>query len=360
MPLGDMITDAINYLFLNNYGYYAEFDFSGISALTQPIAEKATAVTQFWNVGVPFMEINERLKLGFREFDGWDKPYGGRSQFATTPTEPVKTAKAADPLKPGNVPMKIQIEGMRKAAWIKLNDKVNPQIGKTAKSLRGYFRGINQKLMKSLSKEKAVKALSTDDIDAMIEGLTDDEKLKSIMRDDTYAAIKIGADTVQGLSDFQVKTMLAKRLDDLTEINETTKQLLKDGLHDALDEAVKAGMTDGQIAQVLIQKADELGEHNLKRARTIARTETHSAFSMGRHESVKETEPKYKRWISDIYSGKTRDTHAALHGQRVKFDEEFTTFNGDKIDYPLAPGTPAAESINCRCVITYEYGEDGE
>ena len=70
--------------------------------------------------------------------------------------------------------------------------------------------------MKSLSKEKAVKALSTDDIDAMIEGLTDDEKLKSIMRDDTYAAIKIGADTVQGLSDFQVKTMLAKRLDDLT------------------------------------------------------------------------------------------------------------------------------------------------
>ena len=114
MPLGDMITDAINYLFLNNYGYYAEFDFSGISALTQPIAEKAAAVTQFWNVGVPFMEINERLKLGFREFDGWDLPYGGRSQFATTPTEPVKTAKAADPLKPGNVPMKIQIEGMRK------------------------------------------------------------------------------------------------------------------------------------------------------------------------------------------------------------------------------------------------------
>ena len=92
-------------------------------------------------------------------------------------------------------------------------------------------------------------------------------------------------------------------------------------MHDALDEAVKAGMTDGQIAQVLIQKADELGEHNLKRARTIARTETHSAFSMGRHESVKETEPKYKRWIS-IFTAVKQEIHTH-HGVEFQFDEAF-------------------------------------
>jgi HK97 family phage portal protein len=368
MPLGDMITDAINYLFLDQYGYEAHFDFSGISALTQPIAEKAQAVTQFWNVGVPFMEINERLKLGFNEFEGWDLPYGGRQDY-TAPSAPVKTIKAAeeikegnDTLKPGNVPMKVQLEGMRKAAWIKLNDKVNPMIGKAAKSVRGYFRGVNQKLYKSLAREKSIKAISERDIDDIVNSTLDDDKLKAALREDELVAIKIGADTAEGLSDFKVQTMLAQRLEAVKDMNETTRKLLTDGLHDALDEAVKAGLTEGETAQALIAKAEELGEQNLKRARTIARTEIHSAFSMGRHESVKETQPKYKRWIADIYSG-TKCSHGThddksprmyMHGERREFNEEYS--NGCM--FPLDPGGPAHETINCRCVEVYEYDDE--
>lgn len=360
MPLGDMITDAINYLFLDQYGYEAHFDFSGISALTQPIAEKADAVTKFFNVGVPFMEINERLKLGFNEFEGWDLPYGGRQDYAA-PSAPVKTIKAAeeikegnDTLKPGNIPMKVQLEGMRKAAWIKLNDKVNPMIGKAAKSVRGYFRGVNQKLYKSLAREKAIKAISERDIEDIVNSTLDDDKLKAALREDELVAIKIGADTAEGLSDFKVQTMLAQRLTAVKDMNETTRKLLTDGLHDALDEAVKAGLTEGETAQALIAKAEELGEQNLKRARTIARTEIHSAFSMGRHESVKETNPKYKRWIADIYSDKTRETHRHLHGERVPFDEAYS--NG--LMYPLDPSGDASETINCRCVEVYEYDDE--
>jgi HK97 family phage portal protein len=360
MPLGDMITDAINYLFLDQYGYNAHFDFSGISALTQPIAEKADAVTRFWNVGVPFMEINERLKLGFNEFEGWDLPYGGRQDY-TAPSAPVKAIKAAeeikegnDTLKPGNIPMKVQLEGMRKAAWIKLNDKVNPMIGKAAKSVRGYFRGVNQKLYKGIAREKSIKAISERDIDDIVNSTLDDDKLKAALREDELVAIKIGADTAEGLSDFKVQTMLAQRLEAVKDMNETTRKLLTDGLHDALDEAVKAGLTEGETAQALIAKAEELGEQNLKRARTIARTEIHSAFSMGRHESVKETQPKYKRWISDIYSDKTRETHRHLHGERVPFDEAYS--NG--LMYPLDPSGDASETINCRCVEVYEYDDE--
>lgn len=382
MPLGDMITDAINYLFLDQYGYEAHFDFSGISALTQPIAEKADAVTRFWNVGVPFMEINERLKLGFNEFEGWDLPYGGRQDY-TAPSAPVKTIKAAeeikegnDALKPGNIPMKVQLEGMRKAAWIKLNDKVNPMIGKAAKSVRGYFRGVNQKIYKALAKQKAVKEVENKELIAItaaaaaafavaitdiVRQAIDNEKLKAALWDDELVAIKIGADTAEGLSDFKVQTMLAQRLEAVKDMNETTRKLLTDGLHDALDEAVKAGLTEGETAQALIAKAEELGEQNLKRARTIARTEIHSAFSMGRHESVKETNPKYKRWIADKYSN-IPDSHGTpgsqhrhyMHGERVPFNEAYS--NG--LMFPLDPSGDASETINCRCVEVFEYDDE--
>ena len=89
----------------------------------------------------------------------------------------------------------------------------------------------------------------------------------------------------------------------------------------------------------------------MKRARTIARTEVHGAFSESRHEAVKDLEPKTKTWLSDIYGDKTRDSHRAMNGETVPYNEKFS--NGLK--YPLDENGSAEEVINCRCVLVYGF-----
>ena len=85
-------------------------------------------------------------------------------------------------------------------------------------------------------------------------------------------------------------------------INETTRQLIIDKFQDVLVEAAAQGLTEAERAQALINAAEGIADFNMKRARTIARTEMHSAFSMGRSESAKEFGATHKRWVADTFN----------------------------------------------------------
>jgi uncharacterized protein with gpF-like domain len=278
----------------------------------------------------------------------------------TTPTAP-KTVKEID-LKPGTINTEKQIEAMRKAAWIKLNDQVNPLIGKTAKQLRGYFRSINQKLLKRVMGLKTVKQITKDDIEPLVATLLDDDALEAILAKETEAALITGASTVQALGDFDIKTMLAKRMDRIKGINETTRQLIIDKFQDVLVEAAAQGLTEAERAQALINAAEGIADFNMKRARTIARTEMHSAFSMGRSESAKEFGATHKRWVADTFnSAGVKESHGLrggnrmyMHGEKVGINEPYK--NG--CQFPLDPEGAPEETINCRCVEVYEFEDD--
>jgi hypothetical protein len=361
MPMADMITDAINYMFLDKYGYEAKFDFHGISALTQPTAEMAGAVSQYFNMGIPMIQLNNMFNLGIAEYEGWDRPFNGRNESITELDirEPKKVTEKQ------YVKPEAMIEGVRKAAWIKLNDKVNPIKAKIAKQMRGYFRSVNQKLLNRLMGTKAKKDITEDDIDALVAVLLDDEKLKGIMGPEIESAIRTGASTIQMIGDFDVKTMLAKRLEQLVSINETTRKLLSEKLHDVLAQSLAEGLTESQRAQRLISAAEEIGEQNLKRARTIARTEAHSAFSSGRSESAKQFGATHKRWVADRFGagGKITDSHGLeggdghrmfMHGEKQPINKAYS--NG--LMFPLDPNGRAEEVINCRCVEVYEFEDE--
>ena len=47
----------------------------------------------------------------------------------------------------------------------------------------------------------------------------------------------------------------------------------------------------------------------------------------------------------------TRDSHAALNGVAIPEDEKFRTIWGNELRYPGDPSAPAAEIINCHCVL---------
>lgn len=88
------------------------------------------------------------------------------------------------------------------------------------------------------------------------------------------------------------------------------------------------------------------------RGETIARTETLGALSRSRAEAfeqaidsgaVQRSQVK-KLWIATL-DDRTRDSHAAVNGEKVGLDERFS--NG--LLYPHEPNAPASEVVACRC-----------
>jgi uncharacterized protein with gpF-like domain len=86
------------------------------------------------------------------------------------------------------------------------------------------------------------------------------------------------------------------------------------------------------------------------RARTIGRTETHTAAAYGMQAAAEETEEKLTReWIS-VSDNSTREEHEEADGQQRGMDEDFDV-GGESVDIP---GEGSAENaINCRCTLIY-------
>ena len=93
------------------------------------------------------------------------------------------------------------------------------------------------------------------------------------------------------------------------------------------------------------------------RGETIARTETIGAVNAAQQvafESAVDAGTVKRQDIKKIWQtamdARVRDSHAAMQGEKVGIDERFS--NG--LLYPAEPSGDAAETINCRCVVTYD------
>lgn len=122
------------------------------------------------------------------------------------------------------------------------------------------------------------------------------------------------------------------------------------------DESV--GTLQGHIRNALPQVETELREatYGEVRANRIARTETGKAANTGRHEQMVAAGTEEIEWISSNDPA-VRDTaeasHVQLDGQVTEVGQSFRDGAGSPIPgltYPHAPGAPAAQVINCRCV----------
>jgi SPP1 gp7 family putative phage head morphogenesis protein len=96
------------------------------------------------------------------------------------------------------------------------------------------------------------------------------------------------------------------------------------------------------------------GSMSAVRAERIARTETVQALNTGAHEGYLLAGIQRQKWLA-IRDGRTRDSHAELHGTIVGINEPFVFVGegGRKVSlrYPGDPSGPPEEIINCRCTI---------
>jgi hypothetical protein len=102
----------------------------------------------------------------------------------------------------------------------------------------------------------------------------------------------------------------------------------------------------------------------MRRAETIARTEALTAAHMGEMAAWQaaidsgdiRAEEITQSWLS-AHDARVRITHRALDGQQRQWGAAFDSISGAKIRFPGDPLAPAAERINCRCVLIRQISE---
>jgi hypothetical protein len=126
----------------------------------------------------------------------------------------------------------------------------------------------------------------------------------------------------------------------------------REGLRFATAGLVEAGESEVVIGKLI---SGVLDKKNINRAQTIARTETGMALMESQYAIVDDMElpPMLKEWNATI-DGRTRKTHRAVDGDKVKKDGMFKV-GSDNMRFPQDRlNGSAKEIINCRCVLTWE------
>ena len=143
---------------------------------------------------------------------------------------------------------------------------------------------------------------------------------------------------------------------EVVRINETTRARIRKVIIDSQVDGAGVNVVAAAI------RKEMQGAFSRRRARVIARTETHNAASYANHEVARELDipGKRKRW-SAIRGPRTRKHHDDVNGQTVDFDADFIVpYRG--VPYSMArPGDPrggAANVINCRCASIVIAADD--
>lgn len=125
-------------------------------------------------------------------------------------------------------------------------------------------------------------------------------------------------------------------------IKEAVRAALLDGVNDGTGEA-------GTVRLIRERIGRRLSATNAAR---IARTEMHTAATIGADEAARSTGLEViKEWAS-AEDSRTRRSHAMADGQEVPLDDPFMV-GGVRLMLPGDPNGPAKEIINCRCAILH-------
>lgn len=348
-----------------------------IKALTEDQESLSNQARNYWNMGVPFADINERLELGFdatgpgaetgfvafslvpadeqakagtndaiggpergpRQGEEQNQP-GDESTVADDPTQGKRRAFTVSPDTPEGR------ETFRTMNWRTLISRVRDEEMLYQKRLRYHFHQMKMEVLARLAGKKAVKA--NIDIQAVMfdpDKAADDleRKVEPLYK----SSLRKGAEAIaeelrlEGSFDFlspEVQKFLNEKMFEIAD-------LVDQPVADRLRATLLDGVQKGESIDKLADRVEEVFGVEQSRARRIARTEVAEAFNGGRFATMKETGVTQIEWLT-ARDSRVRETHEDLDGEKVSIGEKFS--NG--LLYPLDPSGPPQEIVNCRCV----------
>lgn len=130
---------------------------------------------------------------------------------------------------------------------------------------------------------------------------------------------------------------------------------VRDDLQKIIGDAYTAGLSVDKTAAQIVQLSDQFSR---AQSRALARTDLNGIANGGAHLAAQEVGVGFKTWLT-ADDDLVRPTHEDANGQTVPINDPFDV-GGESLDYPGDPEGSDAETINCRCTLTFgDAGPDG-
>jgi HK97 family phage portal protein len=364
MPLAELVIDNLNRWASQWFDTPFAIDWDSVQAL-----QERRFMTYERLEKLSFMTTNEkRLQAGYEALTGADDllvssgltplamladTTGARIEQMTAPKVAAPSV-GAEPNKPVDsaTPPKGQAKGAGfETAW-HLKDSL-AHIDRLSAEVQGD-------LAKTLATSGVRIANAYPEIDAALK--TESQHLEQILGAHLRKTWAVGAKQVawqfkqyeadyesKGLRRDVQKWITANVAERVVGINKTTADIVRAEVR----KGITAGLGSDAIANAI--KTRTGGKFSTERAQTIARTETHAAYSKAQHKEAELLSKELniemvKTWMSHT-DGRERDAHSLANGATVDLNENFVV-GGEAVQSP-ADFKQAGNAINCRCVVDY-------
>lgn len=365
-------------------------DLSGVASLQEDLTEKISQMQIMFQSGVPLNVINDRLGLGLPSIKGGDVGYISsalvpigepRPQPTPSPTLAPDVPNDNQPDNPTDTPDnnpddQPQQRSVTKAfpaygsqehekMWQTKQANLDKPVNSFVRGLKKYFQDQQNNVVRALRNSKEygrgkwkgqTKALEPADLfDEEAEAAEFERRFRKEIREvfDAAALRELMAYTQE---DFPTLDPSADAVAAIRTILETVAKKVNNttwlDLIDILQDAEREGLGIPAIQELLNNYFE--GRKSDYQTERIARTTMTGADNAGTMAGWEQSGVvKGKTWLSALAPNRTRDEHAAAHGQTVKLFEKFDV-GGEKLEYPGDPIGAPGNIINCLCSMTAE------
>lgn len=345
------------------------YDLSNIEAIREKFQEKVETGAKLFEMGVPLNAINQKLELGFDDFEWGDIGYVSARLFpvgqialeAGKSKEIKKLEAPKEDFKSFNLSTEEQ-----KAQYWKSFDRMR----------FSWEKVIAGNAIKLLGEEAKIYSKAYKDVDgdiAKLEKVIDERVIEwSEMLRAFYEEIivdfgeKTYGDLLKSWRVVTKKNIEAKDFDPYhnliigwsKEWSATRATLITEGSKNFCNRIITVGINNNRtIYQISKDLRKYYDQDKVYRSYRMGRTEVVGSSNYGSWEGAKQANiPKMmKVWVS-ARDDRVRDNHKpgeGVDGQTVGIDDFFYV-GGYPMAYPGDPAGPAEETIMCRCTISYK------
>ena len=405
MPIGEKIADHVEGLaqrMTQNDSVSAWFDWDEHSVMQQVRRERIDSAMKLWQMGKPMQAINDYLGLGMKPYEGWEV---GFLPFSVAPvsqamepslsggfnfdedSDDIKQIEEADETNPEKSNGQLAgARAIRDAFMVRESHEEGgegdpeaeqfqakrprreisqwrSQMAKRAGLVRAYLNKFNRTLMDA----RAESLRNLDKITVVASGGNGTVK-RAASTTIIFDLHKFTRALVTGMSQVNTRALMTSGQDvfdeldrsdpwktpagEVIEYNKIRQNKIVGAAEDVfkrINRSVEEGINKGDsIADISSAVKREFNDISRGRAKTIAMTETSTAYGRGRDLAMRDAGVKFKKWLTSGL-GNVRDTHVEANGQVRQINEPFEV-GGFDLMHPSDPTGPPEEVINCHCV----------
>ncbi len=337
------VRDELNLFFKKNNmladGEVFTYDTSRISALRDDEKVKSETAKEYYNMGIPVNQVSDKLGLGVKEYEGWDKPFNGLKQpQAVTEQRYFKLKEFHErQIEVESLTIERSAETIIKPLFVEMLDE----------QMAAVFSDLDANRFSKADIERSLKAVTDA---AFIGRVQEADFVMARQFSETVVVRSSNKIEVRAEEDFDstLQGFLNREAGILTEIS-----FINEATAAAIIEQVQDFIENNKTHDQLKQAIQDVGIFDPVRASRIARTIGTNAASIGQFVAAQETGAETKTW--NVAGFETRDIHDTRKGEKVPMSARFSVQSGSI--GPRWPGdvdVTAEDRINCRCFLTFQ------